>query len=284
MIYFIKRNLLIFFRDKTAVFFSLLAVLIIIALYVLFLGDIWVSNFSDVENARFLMDSWIMAGMLTVASLTTTMGAFGIMIDDKMKKIIKDFQSSPIKKSSIAGGYIASSFIIGVIMSIITLILMEGYIVFNGGNILGVVLAIKVFALILLSVLASTSMVFFLVSFFKSQNAFSTASTLIGTMIGFITGIYLPVGMFPEMVQYVVKMFPISHSALLFRQVIMEPTLQESFEGVPVEYLEEFKEIMGLVFKYGDYTISSLGSVFILIMTIFIFYSLSILNISRRSK
>ena len=36
----IKRNMLLFFRDKTTVFFSLLAVFIIIGLYALFLGDI----------------------------------------------------------------------------------------------------------------------------------------------------------------------------------------------------------------------------------------------------
>lgn len=284
MINITKRNLLIFFRDKAAVFFSLLSVLIIITLYTVFLGDVWVSNFSDIENARFLMDSWIMAGMLAVASLTTTMGAFGIMVDDRTKKIIKDFQSSPIKKSSIAGGYIASSFIIGVIMSIITLVLMEIYIVANGGSLLGVVLAIKVFGLILLSALTSTAMVFFLVSFFKSQNAFSTASAIIGTLIGFITGIYLPIGMFPDMVQYIVKVFPISHAALLFRQVIMEPTLQTSFADVPVEYLEGFKETMGLTFRFGDYTVSTLVSILILVLTIVIFYGLAILSISRKSR
>ena len=39
MIRFAKRNLMVFFRDKSAVFFSLLSALIIVALYALFLGD-----------------------------------------------------------------------------------------------------------------------------------------------------------------------------------------------------------------------------------------------------
>ena len=42
---FIKRNVRLFFRDRSAVFFSLLAVLIIIGLYALFLGDVWLSDF-----------------------------------------------------------------------------------------------------------------------------------------------------------------------------------------------------------------------------------------------
>ena len=38
MITFINRNLKMFFRDKTAVFFSLLAVFIVLGLYIVFLG------------------------------------------------------------------------------------------------------------------------------------------------------------------------------------------------------------------------------------------------------
>jgi multidrug/hemolysin transport system permease protein len=59
MRYFLKRNLLIFFRDRSSVFFSLLSVFVIIGLYVLFLGDMLVSGMKEVPGARFLMDSWL---------------------------------------------------------------------------------------------------------------------------------------------------------------------------------------------------------------------------------
>ena len=91
MIQITLRNLKLFFRDKMTVFFSLLGVLIIIGLYVLFLGDTITSGMQDIPNARFLMDSWIMAGVLAVTSITTTMGAFGIMVDDRHNNLIKDF-------------------------------------------------------------------------------------------------------------------------------------------------------------------------------------------------
>jgi multidrug/hemolysin transport system permease protein len=45
MIAFMNRNLKIFFKDKSAVFFSLLAVFIIIGLYALFLGETWTDSF-----------------------------------------------------------------------------------------------------------------------------------------------------------------------------------------------------------------------------------------------
>src|SRR4030042_6548489 len=95
----IKRNLKLFFRDRTAVFFSLLAVFIIIGLFVVFLGNMMVKNFKELlgDNARFTVDSWVMAGLLSVTSITTTMGAFGTMVEGKAKKISKAFLSAPIK-------------------------------------------------------------------------------------------------------------------------------------------------------------------------------------------
>lgn len=129
-----KRTLRLYFRDKTSVFFSLLAVLIIIGLYVLFLGDIIQGGLDGLPGARFLMDSWIMAGLLAVASITTTMGAFGIMVEDKSKRILKDFSASPIKRSSLVGGYLMGTFLVGMIMTLITFVFAEAYIVAYGGT------------------------------------------------------------------------------------------------------------------------------------------------------
>ncbi|WP_242850114.1 ABC transporter permease, partial [Clostridium polynesiense] len=211
------RNLKIFFREKSSVFFSLLGVFIIIGLYVLFLGDTFVRGMENVPGIRFLMDSWIMAGLLAVTSITTTMGAYGAMVDDKTSKRIKDFNAAPIKRYKIAGGYVLSSYIIGVIMSFLTFILAEIYIVSSGGELLSAVEMAQASGLILLNVLSSSAMIFFIVSFFNSNSAFSTASTVIGTLIGFLTGIYIPMGSLPESVQTVIKLFPVSHGGVLFR-------------------------------------------------------------------
>lgn len=205
-----KRNLLVFFRDRAAVFFSLLSVFIIISLYALFLGDIVVR---DVEkyagaNARFLMDSWIMAGTLAVTSITTTLGAFGILVNDKTKKISRDFQIAPIKRSQITAGYIISSWTISMIISIVAFIFAEVYILIYGGELLGLQQILKLFGVMVINVFSSTAMMLFLVSFFDSNNAFATASTIIGTLIGFLTGIYVPIGSLPGTIQTVIKVFP----------------------------------------------------------------------------
>jgi len=284
MIPFTIRNLKIFFRDKAAVFFSLLASFIIIGLYVLFLGDVWTSNLGQMEHARQVMDHWVMAGLLAATSVTTTMGAFGIMVIDRTKKIDKDLYSSPVSRQKIAGGYVLSAFIIGFILSVITLVLAELYIVMEGGSWMSLPTLFKVLGLILLADFANTSMVFFLTSFFSSETAFSTASTILGTLIGFVTGIYLPLGMLPGAVQWIVKLFPPSHAAVLLRQVMMADPLALSFAGAPAESLEGFKEMFGIFFQFGDTVMGTWGHIAVLVATGLFFFVMTVLNLSRKKK
>ncbi len=277
------RNIKLFFRDKTAVFFSLLAVFVIIGLYVLFLGNMLTSDTEWLgEDARFIMDSWIMAGLLAVSALTTTMGAYGIMIEDRTKKILKDFTASPVKRSVLVGGYVASAFIIGVVMSVVTFVLAEVYIVIYGGEFVSLAAMLRVLGCILLSVLSSSAMVFFLVSFFKSNSAFATASTVIGTLVGFLTGIYIPIGSLPDAVQTAIRIFPVSHAGALMRQIMMQAPLEAARLHPQAE--EGFRLAMGINYKFGDTVLPAWGSVLILLATAAVFYALAILNISRKRK
>lgn len=282
MIAFAVRNLRIFFRDRAAVFFSLLAVFIIIGLYALFLSDVWTAELEGFTGVRYMMDSWIMAGLLAVTSVTTTMGAFGVMVEDRSKKIYKDFSVTPVRRGSLAGGYVISAVTIGIIMSVITLILAELYIVSGGGELLDAGAMLKTLGMIVFSTIANTSMVLLIVSFFKSANAYATACTVIGTLIGFLTGIYMPVGNLPEGVQWVVKCFPPSHSALLFRRIMMEAPVSQSFSGAPAEVTDGFMHQMGVVFDFGGTDASPWVSVAVLAVSAAVFYALSVYVISRK--
>ena len=206
MIGFTKRCLKVFFRDKIAVFFSLLSVFIVVGLYVMFLRDTITSGMENVQAIGPLMDSWLVCGMLSVTALTTSLGMFGIMIDARIKKIEKDFSCSPISKPSLVGGYILSGCTVGMLMSLLAFVLSEIYLVSSGGELLSFFAILQTLGIMALTVLASSALVFFCVSFLRSQNAFTTLSTILGTLVGFVTGVYIPIGTLPEAMQWVVKL------------------------------------------------------------------------------
>ena len=284
MISFVSRNLKVFFRDKTAVFFSLLAVLIVLGLYIFFLGDVWIDSFPNIKGVKNLMNCWIIAGLIGVTSVTANMGAFGTMIEDKSKNKIKDFYVSPIKKSKIVGGYIISSFIVGSMMSVLTLIISQIYLAYSGVDVLNFKELIEVFLVILITSLSNSAMILFIVSLFNSEKAFSTASTIVGTLIGFITGIYLPISMLPDSVQIIVKLFPTSHGISILRQIFMKKQMDISFADIPTNYIDEFKESMGVIYYINDKLISNTTSIFILIVSTIIFFSLAVLVLYRKKK
>ncbi len=279
-----KRSLRLYFRDKMSVFFSLLAILIIIGLYVLFLGDIVQGDLQGLPGARWLMDSWVVAGLLAVASITTTMGAFGIMVEDRAKKIMKDFSASPIKRSSLVGGYLVGTFLIGMIMSLITFVVAEIYITAYGGDLVTLTELAQILGVMVLSVFSSASIVFFIVSFIRSSNAFATVSTILGTLIGFLTGIYIPIGQLPEGVQGLIKVFPVSHAGALFRQIMMARPMEQTFAGASASQVESFEISMGVVFQFGDEITTPLFSIIVLVATAAVFFTLATLVLSKKSS
>lgn len=279
----IQRNLWMFFRDRSAVFFSFLSVLIIIGLYALFLADTQVKSLKsmvgDIADIRFLVDSWIMGGLLAVNTVTVSLGSLAVMVRDRENKSIRDFMTAPVKRTAIVLSYIIAAFIIGVIISIVGFVAMELYITLSGGEWLSAVAVSKILGIVMLSVLNSTAMMFFITTFVRSTSAFSTVSTITGTMIGFLAGIYVPIGVLPKSVQYVIEFFPTSHSAVLLRQVFMETPLTSVFQHAPSEALAEYNRVFGVEFIVGGKPLPDQWMLLYLVAATLVFVVLSIVRI-----
>lgn len=278
-----KRNCSIFFRDKPSVFFSMLGVLIVLLLYVLFLRNLMVGG-NEMPGGEFLMDSWIMAGMLAVAAVTASLGSFGILINDKVTGSAKTMNVSPATPVQVTAGYIMSSFVISLILSLITLFFAELYIAGYGGQLLSFMSMLEVLGVVLLGTMSGCALMFFIVSFLKTANAFATLSTIIGTLIGFVAGVYIPIGNMPEAVQMIIKVMPVSHEASLLRQIFMEVPEQISFAGASAEELHQFNIDMGVIFEFGGADFPVIGSILILIGTTVLFLALSAWNLSRKHR
>jgi len=283
-----KRILLLFFRDKANVFFSLLAVFIIIGLYVLFLGNLMEEDLQlalgiDAAKASLIAASLMLAGMAAVVSLTSCLGALGISIADK-QNAAKDFLTSPVSRGKITAGYLLGSGAVGLMMTVIALIFIMSYIVAKGGSWPNALDCARLLLTAVLSVLCGNALVFFLCLFAKSLNAFTAISTVIGTLIGFLMGIYIPIGSFPAAVQWVIKCFPMTHAASMFRQVLADGELARQLANAPPAVLTGLRETFGVVLTYGDISSSFWLSAAILAATTAVFYGLSLLvmRVSRR--
>ena len=284
-----KRNLMLFFRDKANVFFSLLAVFIIIGLYVLFLGDSMEAALHaqlgfESDQIGVAMASIMLGGMVAVTSVTSCLGAISISIKDKEEKdgAGKDFITSPISRGKIVASYVLSTAAVGAMMTVAALILCMAYIVVIGGSLPSAQGAAQLVITTVLSVLCANAVIFFISIFVKSQSAFSALSTVVGTLIGFVMGIYIPIGQLPDAVGWVIKCFPMSHAASMYRQVLADGVLAELFMDAPPEALDSMRQTFGIVFDYDGYSSDFWMSGAVLLVTAAVFYALSILAMKNR--
>lgn len=284
MLAFTKRNILLYFRDKLSVFFSMLSVLILIGLYVFFLGDLTAKGLPDFPSKKSLLNAWFLAGILAVASMTTTLGAFGLFVEDRSSKRYMDFYASPIARSKLIGGYIGSALFIGIVMSLFTFIAAEISFVISGEPVISWTRALFLCGVIVLAVTSSSAMVLLIVSFFRTSHAFAAISTVVGTLLGFLAGIYIPIGALPDYLQTIIKLFPVSHSAALFRQLLMETSLMEAFKDAPIGMKEDFMKSMGVHYELNGQIIDKKWSVLYLIGTTIVFFALSLLVLRKKER
>jgi len=282
------RGVRTFLRDRASVFFSLLGVFIIIGLYALFLGqfaaDNIVATMGDAPGVRTLVDSWIVAGILVVSSTTVTLGVMGSMITDRSSGIMGSFLVTPAGRGAVTLSYLMTSWIVGTVLTWLAFVLGELYILSSGGGLLPPLDILKALGLIVLNVISSSTMMFFFATIITSMNGFSALSSIVGTLIGFITGIYIPIGVLPEFIQSVMKFVPQSHGAALMRQVFTAGPLERTFAGAPADVLSEYKEMQGIVLFWNGQEIEGWFMLGVLVLSAVVFAVLSAVTLSRKGK
>jgi len=282
----IKRNLLLFFRDRANVFFSMLAVIIVIMLYIIFLADLMVGAiggeiaYASPQDIRLVISGLILSGTIAVATVSSCLNATARIVIDR-EDVAKDFFVSPISRSKLMFGYVISSGIIGFIMSGLALVTTLVYLSLSGNNFPSIIDLNLLLLTLFLGVLSANSMVFLISCVVKSRNAYSSLGSLVGTLIGFLIGVYIPIGQLPNGVAWIVRLFPTSHTASMFRQILAGSALDDL--GAPATVVTEINEFFGVTFNFGSFTTNFLFSATLLLGTSVVFYIVGLYLIKRRN-
>lgn len=237
----IKRSLNIFLKDKMSVFFSLLAPLIVLAVYVLFLADIQVdavkSNFENVpiddKLIKNFVDAWMLAGVISVACITVSFSAQNIMIADKERGVLVDILSSPIPRGLIGVAYLISNIIISLCLCYIVLAISFVYMAISGWT-LSVSDVFLLLALTLVSVVSAGTLSTLICFAVKTNAQHGAFVGITSAVIGFLIGAYMPLSMFPKAVQYITLFVPGTYSAALFRNLFMDGALEKIADIAPI--------------------------------------------------
>ena len=265
-----KRNLLIYFRDKGTVFFSVLSALIVLAIMVMFLGESSSSGLlealnqygssaaeDNAKNASWMVQLWILGGILGINSVTVSMTAIGAMVEDEERGRLRSFYVTPASRLNLSLGYILSAWCSGMVICLITLAAGEGYFALKGHPLLRASDIAALVGVIALNVFTFSAIGYLIALFVRTSSAWSGLLTVVGT--------YIPVSSMSAGLQNVVKLLPVIHGTALMRRICMQEAAQTVFAGMSGDVQKIFFEEMGVVLKNGTENISIAGHILMLV-------------------
>lgn len=251
MLLLTKRNIKLFIKDKGMFFTSLVTPVILLVLYVSFLGDVYRDVLiSALPDGIVLPDKLIggvvggqlISSILAVSCITVAFCANLIMVRDKVTGAKGDFTIAPLKKSTMAISYFAATFFVTILIIFTALIVCLIYVAIVGWyfSFTDVLLLFVDSALLTLFGTAVSSIVNYPL---KTNGQASAVGTIVSAGYGFISGAYMPIASLSVGLQRVVGFLPGTYGTSLLRNRGLSGALQElAAQGVPADVVEQIKD------------------------------------------
>ncbi len=292
-----KRNLKIYFKDYSAVFFSFLSVLIVVVLSVFFLGNVAESSFleplknipgrdmeADKEAVREIVYLWTVAGILTISAASITHAFYANMIKDRKDNKLNSILVMPIGRNQTVLAFVFGAFLASFIMGALTLAITEIIGLFRGFALFSVKEHLQILLLICINSFVYSSVMYFFATLGKSESAWGAVGIIIGTLSGFFGGIYLAIGDLNAGIVKIIKCFPFIYGTSLFREVMLGRTEDAFFKGLPGEVREGVDAYMGTSLTLFEKELPAAGKIGILILTGVLFCTASALVLKTGKK
>ena len=247
MLALLKRNFILYFRNRSGVFFSLLGALISFLLYIIFLQKNLTDAWSQLPDNTNLLNKWLMGGILAATGITTSFTALTQMVQDRENQVDQDLFLTDLGSWGLQVSYLISSIAISFVMQVFMFAVMGLY--FKESPVISHLPEIAL--IMLLSSLLSSLINILLIYRFQSVDSLGKLATIVGTASGFLVGTYVPIGVLPDFAQIIMKCTPATYIASLYRQILMKERLETAFTGKS-SLLQEFQEKMGIQINWQE--------------------------------
>jgi multidrug/hemolysin transport system permease protein len=285
----VARNMKKYYRNVGMIIFSLLTAFIVAALYIFFLADMQIDNvkatIGEVEGIDLLIKSWLVGGFVFIPAISVPQMILNFKVDDIVEGKQKDLYVSPASRTKIMLGYVVSALIIGTIMTFGCFVVGEAYIVAGGGTMLSMSEIMRSLGIIFLVILIFTGVEMFIVSFVKTNSMVNVINSILNVFLGFLLGLYVPIGMLGESASRIIKSIPLIQAASILRRILMKESMDLIFVDVPEDMISEVRELYGVDIVIGETMLKTENIIATLIICGIIFYvGAAFVNRHRKEK
>lgn len=256
----VGRNLRIYFRNRALVFMSLLSAVILLLLYLLFLGSLQLESLREAlpatsdNDIAWFVGSWVYSGIVMITTLSTGLAALGAYVDDRVSGRFKEFRVSPLHRWQLILGYQLSAVVVATLISVV--VLLGGALLLRllYGHSPAPLELLTALGLILLLSMTFAALSSFLLTFVSTQGAYTAFSTIVGTLLGFLAGAYLPLGLLSPTMANVLNVLPFSPAAMLLREPLAGSAL-DNLTGDEGQARDAVANFYGFDLSVGDVAI-----------------------------
>ena len=266
---FIKRNVLLFFKDWQSILFSLLTSIIVLVLYLLFLKGTFVSAIQSAmeqypglasmvpqKDIDMFANLFLLSGILGSAMISVPFSCITVLVKDRANKVDYDILATPMKREQIILAYFISAVLTSILLNSIILAVGLIGIRMQGNMYLNISQVVKAFSIIALGSISASAIFMIIVLFFKTVSACEAFFGILSAASGFVIGAYIPISQFSNEVQTVCNLFPASQITIMLRNILLNGLLEHintSIQGVDqgmfVLSLKEYFTFQAKLFK-----------------------------------
>ena len=261
----IKRNIKLFFKDKGMIFTSLITPMILLVLYVSFLGNVYRMSFTDNLPAFIdipdkvidgLVGGQLISSILAVSCVTVAFCSNMLMVQDKANGCIRDITVSPVSGAVLAVAYYVATLASTLIICFSATALCLGYLAVTGWY-LTVTDVLLILSDVLLLALFGTALSSVINFFLSSQGQISAVGSIVSSTYGFVCGAYMPISQFSEGLQKVLAFLPGTHGTVLVRNHSMNGAISElEALGVPADAVNALRDAVDCNLYFFDTRVS----------------------------
>jgi len=285
---FAGRNMKRYFRNVGVMLFSFLSVFIVVSLYMFILTDMQIESImaitGDVEGVENMIVAWVVGGLMCIPAISVPILVLCFKVDDVVDGVMDDLFITPMKRIKIMLGYVFAAWLVGFIMSLLTFALCEIFIGMNGGTLLQLRDMMTVIVIISLVIVSFSGLSFFIILFLKSNAAVSVVISVLNTLLGFLLGLFVPIGMLSDGIASVIKAFPALQAAAWLRAIFMRDALEKLTQTMGASAVNQIKEMYGVDIMLGEHLLSTSDIIMILIVMGIVCFGACSLVIGRTKR
>lgn len=273
----VKRNTKMFFKDKGAFFVSLITPIILLILYVTFLGNVYKTTYTSAIPEGFKMSEDLLNGLvggqlfsslLAVCCVTVAFCCNMLMVQDKVSGARNDLLIAPVKKSKLALSYYLATLFSTILICVLATIACLIYLAIVGWY-LSFIDILAIFLDVFLLVMFGTALSSIINHFLSSQGQISAVGSIVSSCYGFICGAYMPISSFGTGLQKVLSFLPGTYGTSLIRNHAMRGVFNEMLnQGYPETLVTSFKDSIDCNIYFFDTKVSILAMYLIMAATV----------------